>query len=67
LNGEAINEKADLIIGCDGAYSMVRRLMMKRPLFDFSQEYIEHGYLELYIPPSEEAMVTIAHLLQVVS
>jgi kynurenine 3-monooxygenase len=30
--------------------------MMKRPLFDFSQEYIEHGYLELYIPPSEEAM-----------
>ncbi|CAG0917004.1 unnamed protein product, partial [Notodromas monacha] len=53
--GEQIKEKADLIVGCDGAYSMVRRMMMKRPLFDFSQEYIEHGYLELYIPPTEKA------------
>ncbi|XP_067002791.2 kynurenine 3-monooxygenase [Anabrus simplex] len=45
---------ADLIIGADGAFSSVRRHMMKRPLFNFSQTYIEHGYLELCIPARED-------------
>lgn len=26
-------------------------MMLKRPGFDFSQTYIEHGYVELNIPP----------------
>ncbi|CAG0882078.1 unnamed protein product [Cyprideis torosa] len=43
--------ETDLIIGCDGAYSAVRRQMMKRSRFNFSQTYIEHGYLELCMPP----------------
>ncbi|XP_050574119.1 kynurenine 3-monooxygenase [Bombus affinis] len=42
--------EADLIIGADGAYSTVRRVMAKRPLFNFSQTYIEHGYVELFVP-----------------
>ncbi|XP_066091357.1 LOW QUALITY PROTEIN: kynurenine 3-monooxygenase [Saccopteryx bilineata] len=41
----------DLIIGCDGAYSTVRNHLMKKPRFDYSQQYISHGYMELTIPP----------------
>lgn len=40
-----------MIIGADGAHSVVRRCMMKKPRFDFSQTYIEHGYIELNILP----------------
>lgn len=32
--------------------------MMKQPLFDFSQKYIEHGYLELCIPASDDGGVS---------
>jgi 2-polyprenyl-6-methoxyphenol hydroxylase-like FAD-dependent oxidoreductase len=51
--------KADLIIGADGAFSTVRKAMMKQPLFDYSQQYIEHGYLELCIPANEDGGVSI--------
>lgn len=44
-------EQANLIIGCDGAFSAVRRLMLQTPGFDYSQTYIDHGYIELCIPP----------------
>ncbi|XP_015185734.1 PREDICTED: kynurenine 3-monooxygenase isoform X2 [Polistes dominula] len=40
----------DLIIGADGAYSTIRKIFLKRPLFNYSQTYIEHGYVELFIP-----------------
>ncbi|PZC82837.1 hypothetical protein B5X24_HaOG209622 [Helicoverpa armigera] len=50
---EQVHVTADLIIGADGAFSAVRKAMMKRPFFDFSQKYIEHGYLELCIPADE--------------
>jgi len=43
--------KPDIVIGCDGAYSAIRREMMKRPRFNYSQEYIPHAYMELSIPP----------------
>jgi kynurenine 3-monooxygenase len=43
--------RPDLVIGCDGAYSSVRREMMKRPRFNYSQEYIPHAYMELSMPP----------------
>ncbi|XP_055842164.1 kynurenine 3-monooxygenase isoform X1 [Episyrphus balteatus] len=47
---EIVNTEADLIIGCDGAFSAVRNQMIKVPGFNYTQEYIEHGYLELCIP-----------------
>jgi kynurenine 3-monooxygenase len=43
----------DLIIGADGAFSAVRHAMQFTDRFDFSQEYIEHGYKELHIPAGE--------------
>ncbi|EPB66962.1 hypothetical protein ANCCEY_13948 [Ancylostoma ceylanicum] len=46
-----IRVKGDLVIACDGAYSAVRRSLATQPRFDYSQEYIEHGYIELNILP----------------
>ncbi|MGH7178261.1 MAG: FAD-dependent oxidoreductase [Tepidisphaeraceae bacterium] len=49
-NGKTV--EADLIIGADGAYSVVRQQMTKLDRFDFEQSYLEHGYKELSIPPT---------------
>ncbi|EEB16860.1 Kynurenine 3-monooxygenase, putative [Pediculus humanus corporis] len=48
---EFFETTADVIIGADGAYSTVRKEFLKHPMFNYSQEYIEHGYVELSIPP----------------
>lgn len=60
---------ADFVLGCDGAYSIVRRELLKLDRYslacligvpdevvrvDFSQRYIEHGYKEFSIPPSDD-------------
>ncbi|XP_796984.1 kynurenine 3-monooxygenase [Strongylocentrotus purpuratus] len=50
-NDHKVEAHADLIFGCDGAYSCVRRQLMRKTLIDFSQEYIPHGYMELCVPP----------------
>ncbi|XP_065225817.1 kynurenine 3-monooxygenase [Planococcus citri] len=58
--------KYDYLIGCDGAYSTIRHCMMRTPLFNFSQTYIDHGYMELSIPvnaqQSEKNKMTPNHL-----
>ena len=54
-NGQEVKRTVDLIVGNDGAFSAVRQQMMKHPAlrFDYQQEYIAHGYMELTIPPAE--------------
>lgn len=44
------------IFGTDGAFSSLRGLMMRTPLFDFEykQEYLTYGYKELHIPADEK-------------
>ncbi|XP_026480225.1 kynurenine 3-monooxygenase-like, partial [Ctenocephalides felis] len=54
LDKSTTNSRFDFVIGSDGAYSMVRRHMMKQAMFDYSQTYIKHGYMELCIPPDKE-------------
>lgn len=49
---------ADLIVGADGAFSTVRKIMTKRPLYNFNQTYIEHGYMELCIPAQDGGKVS---------
>lgn len=47
---------ADVILGTDGAGSIVRRSMMAKTtslLFNYSQEFLRSGYKELHIPPTE--------------
>ncbi|XP_076196825.1 kynurenine 3-monooxygenase isoform X2 [Aptenodytes patagonicus] len=43
----------DLIVGCDGAFSTVRKQFMRQMRFNYSHEYIPHGYMELTIPPKD--------------
>uniref|UniRef100_A0A8V0YQE3 Kynurenine 3-monooxygenase n=1 Tax=Gallus gallus TaxID=9031 RepID=A0A8V0YQE3_CHICK len=43
----------DLIVGCDGAFSTVRKQFMRQTRFNYSHEYIPHGYMELTIPPRD--------------
>ncbi|XP_057304327.1 kynurenine 3-monooxygenase-like [Hydractinia symbiolongicarpus] len=45
-------EQADLIVGCDGAFSGIRRQLMKTARMDYSQEYIPHGYKEIQMLPN---------------
>jgi kynurenine 3-monooxygenase len=45
----------DLIIGADGAYSAVRWAMQVTDRFNFSQQYIDHGYKEFHIPAGPNA------------
>jgi kynurenine 3-monooxygenase len=39
-----------VVIGTDGATSVVRTEMLKLPRFNFSQQYLDYGYKELTIP-----------------
>ncbi len=46
--------QADIVIGTDGAGSIVRRSMMAKTtalLFNYAQDFLRHGYKELSIPP----------------
>lgn len=45
------NVVADLIVGADGAYSALRGIMQKNEGFDYSQEWLGHGYKEMQIQP----------------
>ncbi|XP_063608709.1 kynurenine 3-monooxygenase-like [Penaeus indicus] len=54
MSQDEVTVDADLTIGCDGAYSNMRKQMMKRPMFNYRQQYIPHGYMELCIPPASD-------------
>ena len=49
----------DLIIGADGAFSAIRSVMQVTDRFTYSQEYLEHGYKELTIPPGKDGSFLI--------
>lgn len=57
MSQDEVTVDADLTIGCDGAYSNMRKQMMKRPMFNYRQQYIPHGYMELCIPPGSDGNV----------
>ncbi len=40
----------DLVLGADGAFSVLRSAMQKTDRFDYHQWYLPHGYKELTIP-----------------
>lgn len=54
ISGATKKVNADLLLGADGAFSAVRGEMQKTDRFSYSQQYIEHGYKELEIPPNKE-------------
>ena len=57
VTGETIEEQGEVVIGTDGAGSIVRKSMMSqttRLLFNYSQNFLRHGYKELSIPPTKD-------------
>jgi kynurenine 3-monooxygenase len=52
---EGMTVAADTVIATDGAGSVVRSAMLNGGVerFDFSQDWLEHGYKELHIPPAD--------------
>ncbi|MFM9945967.1 MAG: FAD-dependent oxidoreductase [Bacteroidia bacterium] len=46
--------KADRVLGTDGAFSAIRYKLQTTELFNYSQQYLEHGYKELCIPPNAD-------------
>jgi len=48
--GSTFNKKLDAIIGADGAFSTTRLTLQLTDRFDYSQDYIDHGYKEFHIP-----------------
>jgi kynurenine 3-monooxygenase len=49
--GEQFSLRSDYLIGSDGAFSRVRASLQRTDRFNYAQEYLEHGYKELTIPP----------------
>ncbi|MFI5171203.1 MAG: FAD-dependent oxidoreductase [Chitinophagales bacterium] len=52
-SGATYKLEPDLIIGADGAFSLVRYTMIKTDKFNYAQDYEEYGYKELSIPAGE--------------
>lgn len=46
--------KSDYIFGADGAFSAIRYDMQRTHNFNYSQQFLEHGYKELCIPPNAD-------------
>lgn len=56
IDGEFCEDEGEIVIGTDGAGSVVRRSMMAQTtqlLFNYSQDFLRHGYKELSILPAE--------------
>ncbi len=49
-HGRTVTVPCQRIVGADGAYSAVRATLQRHERFDYSQEYLSHGYKELTIP-----------------
>ncbi len=53
--GQSETVGADAILGADGAWSVIRKTMLDTVKdFNYSQEFLEHGYKELHIPPASD-------------
>jgi kynurenine 3-monooxygenase len=50
-SGEIRSVQAGVVIGADGAFSKIRAALQRRDRFDYRQDYLEHGYKELSLPP----------------
>lgn len=54
--GRESTVEADILIGSDGAFSAVRRMMMVRERIDFHQEFLPWGYKELTVDATAEGL-----------
>jgi len=54
VTGEKKSVTSDLLISSDGAYSAGRLNLMLTDRYNYSQQYLQHGYKELTIPPAAD-------------
>ena len=47
---QQIDVLCETVIGADGAFSAIRARMQRQEQFNYSQDYLSHGYKELTIP-----------------
>lgn len=52
-NGKTVQYNADRILGTDGAFAATRGRLQITDRFNYSQDYLKHGYKELAIPAGE--------------
>lgn len=53
-NGQSFVVKPDVVVGADGAFSVVRQYLHHDQRAEFSQCYLEWGWRELHIPAAED-------------
>ncbi len=53
VNSDTVEKTFDIILGADGAFSAARGAMQVTDRYDYSQDYIEHGYKEFTIPAGQ--------------
>lgn len=53
-NKELTEVQYEYLIGTDGGFSTIRHRLMFNDRFDYSQDYIDHGYKELSIEPDDK-------------
>ncbi|MCB0326829.1 MAG: FAD-dependent monooxygenase [Bdellovibrionales bacterium] len=53
------------VLATDGAFSAIRKSMIRQTRFSFSQQYIEYGYKEITIPAQNGAHVLDPHALHI--
>ncbi len=55
LTKEIVEDQADVVFACDGAFSAIRYLgMQKLDRFDYSQDFIDDGYREILLPANPD-------------
>jgi kynurenine 3-monooxygenase len=52
--GHEFTAEAPVVIGTDGAASAVRLSLMLHTRMNYAQDYLDHGYKELTIPPADD-------------
>lgn len=62
---ESSTQAFDVLAGADGAFSAVRSAMQITDRYNYSQQYLEHGYKELEIPPFERRAALEQHALHI--
>jgi kynurenine 3-monooxygenase len=54
LGAQPGQRTADLVVGADGAYSEVRLLLQRQEASQCTQSFLDYGYKELTIPPTDD-------------
>jgi kynurenine 3-monooxygenase len=61
ITKELFSVPSNLTIGADGTFSTVRQQMHRGERANYQQDFMGHGYKELYIPPGPDGLYQLDH------